>query len=392
MIRQRTKTLILFVAFGVLLTACTAPVLKTPPASLALPSFCLPTFPDADGWYGGDGAYSIALDGHRTLWLFGDTFASAEKERKNRAGMDLILGNTLAISTCSEEGQFHIQYYLNRKDGKFVSSFGTDEWLWPQDPFLAGGILYLPLMVIRTLPDLPSPFNFKIAGHKVVRITDYSAENPHQWPKEMLDWTNALAPGIEALATTSIVHEDYVYFYPLYRHADKRTILSGNLPARISIRHLDQPAGHFEYWTSDNVWQKNLPPEKVRLVFPAALSELSVRYFPKERKWIAVYLSPQNRGDRLLCATADEPQGPWSQPSVLMDKIPEVTQTSSLYNSDNFCYAGKEHSQFRQNHQMIVTYVCNSLAAEDHPESFIRQNLFLYRPVVKSLPSSCLAK
>jgi hypothetical protein len=37
---------------------------------------CLPYFPDKDGWYGGDGAYSIALDKQRTLWLFGDTFVS----------------------------------------------------------------------------------------------------------------------------------------------------------------------------------------------------------------------------------------------------------------------------------------------------------------------------
>ncbi len=37
---------------------------------------CLPSFPDRDGWYGGDGAYSILLDDGRTLWLFGDTFVS----------------------------------------------------------------------------------------------------------------------------------------------------------------------------------------------------------------------------------------------------------------------------------------------------------------------------
>jgi len=27
---------------------------------------CLPDFPDKDSWYGGDGAYSIALDKERT--------------------------------------------------------------------------------------------------------------------------------------------------------------------------------------------------------------------------------------------------------------------------------------------------------------------------------------
>ena len=28
---------------------------------------CLPSFPDQNGWYGGDGAYSICLDEKRTL-------------------------------------------------------------------------------------------------------------------------------------------------------------------------------------------------------------------------------------------------------------------------------------------------------------------------------------
>ncbi|MGD0169737.1 MAG: hypothetical protein ABSE54_08445, partial [Smithella sp.] len=60
---------------------------------------CLPVFPDKDGWYGGDGAYSIKLDQERTLWLFGDTFVSREKGRKDRIDMDFIAGTTLAIST-----------------------------------------------------------------------------------------------------------------------------------------------------------------------------------------------------------------------------------------------------------------------------------------------------
>jgi len=92
---------------------------------------CLPVFPDKDGWYGGDGAYSIKLDQERTLWLFGDTFVSREKGRKDRVDMDFIAGTTLAISTCSIKNEFKIQYYLKEKNGEFVSSFGEDEWLWP---------------------------------------------------------------------------------------------------------------------------------------------------------------------------------------------------------------------------------------------------------------------
>src|SRR4030042_3988290 len=100
---------------------------------------CLPSFPDKDNWYGGDGAYSIKLDDKRALWLFGDTFVSEEKGRQDRVGMDVILGITLAISTCLANVAFDIQYYIKSENGKFLSFFGDAEWLWPPDPLLVKG-------------------------------------------------------------------------------------------------------------------------------------------------------------------------------------------------------------------------------------------------------------
>jgi len=77
---------------------------------------CLPVFPDKNCWYGGDGAYSIPLDKERVLWVFGDTFASCEGYRKDRVNMDVILGTTVAISTCSADNEFKINYYLKIRE------------------------------------------------------------------------------------------------------------------------------------------------------------------------------------------------------------------------------------------------------------------------------------
>jgi hypothetical protein len=87
-----------------LLTACAAAQPAQPLSSG--PALCLPSFPDRDGWYGGDGAYSIRLDERRHLWLFGDTFVSDQPGRRDRVGMQVVLGTTLAISTCTEDGAF----------------------------------------------------------------------------------------------------------------------------------------------------------------------------------------------------------------------------------------------------------------------------------------------
>lgn len=118
------------------------------------------------------------------------------------------------------------------------------------------------------------------------------------------------------------------------------------------------------------------------IVLAAGVSELSVRYHADEKKWIAVYMSLKNSGDQLLYQTADKPEGPWTKPKALIEKIPEVDPQSRLYDKDTFCYAGKEHIQFARERTIVATYVCNSLEDFQNKTNFIRRNLFLYRPVV----------
>ena len=381
---NKYSTGVILLLICILLTSCQA--IRPSSCPFQYPQArCLPSFPDRDGWYGADGAYSIKLDEQRTLWLFGDTFVSEEPKRKDRIGMDVLLGTTMAISTCSENTGFNIQYYLKKKNGKFVSSFGNNEFLWPQDPFIAKDTLYIPLLIIIALPENPSPFNFKVGGHKIARIRDFQNDNPNSWPVDYLDWTNALAPGIEALATTSVVHDQYVYFYPLYRYNTGKIHIRGNILARIPINRLGNPAGHFEYLMKENIWKKNLQPEEVKIVFSAGVSELSVRYHPENREWMAVYLSPENKGRQLLYSTAPNLEGPWSAPEPLIESIAEVDPASPLYDQHTFCYAGKEHRQFACGRDIVITYVCNSVEDIDKQESFIRRNSFLYRPSVVTI-------
>ncbi|PKN52637.1 MAG: hypothetical protein CVU55_05215 [Deltaproteobacteria bacterium HGW-Deltaproteobacteria-13] len=346
---------------------------------------CLPVFPDKDGWYGGDGAYSIKLDQERTLWLFGDTFVDREEGRKDRVDMDFVAGTTLAVSTCSANNEFNIKYYLKKKNGEFASSFGENEWLWPQDPFKVNDVLYIPLIVVTPTNKEGELFNFKITGHKFVRIKDFSAADPNKWNYDYIDLTPAISPDIRAFASTSVVYKNDVYFYPFYAYSKDQVNILGNILARIPASRIDNPAGAVEYFTKDGTWQNKLNPETVKVVLDASVSELSVRYHAAEKKWIAVYLSTQNKGDKLLYQAADKPEGPWTTPKTLGAPIPEVDPQSRLYDKNNFCYAGKEHIEYSRNRNLIVTYVCNSAEDSQNPTSFIRRNLFLYRPVVRAI-------
>jgi len=293
--------------------------------------------------------------------------------------MDVVLGTTLAVSTCSLCGHFSIRYYLKQKNGRFVSSFGENEWLWPQAPFIAAGILHIPLLVIEGIQGAEAPFNFRVAGHQMVQIRDFRATDPRDWPVEYVNWTEALPSGIEALATTSVVYQNYVYFYPLMRSAN----ITGNILARIAVGHLDNPRRHLEYLTKSNEWQKELKTNEVKIIFPDAVSELSVRYSEPDRRWTAVYSSPQHKGGRLLYATAPAPEGPWATPQTLVETVDEVNPASPLFDRHTFCYAGKEHPQFAFDAHLVVTYVCNSSEDLKNEKSFLRRNLFLYRPQVK---------
>ena len=119
--------------------------------------------------------------------------------------MDVILGTTLAVSTCSVNNEFKIKYYLKNKNEKYVSSFGENEWLWPQDPFIVNDVLYIPLIAVTPANKKGELFNFKITGHKFARIKDYSAADPYEWNMDYIDLTPAIPPEIAAFATTSVV-------------------------------------------------------------------------------------------------------------------------------------------------------------------------------------------
>ena len=382
MIRKSTFFILLFLV--IILNSCATLIPGKYTFNFA-PTQCLPTFPDKDGWYGGDGAYSIKLDNERTLWLFGDTFVSSETGRKDRLGMDVVLGTTMAISTCGKNGQFNIKYYLKKKNGKFLSSFGEKEWLWPQDPFIANNVLYIPLLVVKAMLDLKEPLNFKIVRHKIARIKNYMLADPNQWKIDYIDLKEAIPPGIEAFATTSVVFQNHVYFYPLYISVRKSAKISGNILVRVPLDKLDDPTNSMEYFKKSGTWEKGLVPAKALIVLAAGVSELSVRYHANDNKWIATYMSNINNGNQIMYQTADKPEGPWSKPIVLIANVAEVDPKSPRYDDQNFCYAGKEHIQFAQPENLVVTYVCNSAENFQKKNNFIRRNLFLYRPVVNNI-------
>ncbi len=84
---------------------------------------------------------------------------------------------------------------------------------------MVNSTLYIPLLVVEAKPEMEGPFKFKIAGHKIARITNFEAADPNKWIVDYIDLTPGIPEGIIAFATTSVVYQNYVYYYPLYTSA-----------------------------------------------------------------------------------------------------------------------------------------------------------------------------
>jgi hypothetical protein len=142
-----------------------------------------------------------------------------------------------------------------------------------------------------------------------------------------------------------------------------------------------QPSSAWEYLKTDGNWKAGLPDEDAMHVIEQAVSEMSVRYHPTVRKWIAIVPGPGFPTPQVDIRTADSPIGPWSNPQKLFE-YPEMKSDRPGYDKDTFCYATKEHVEFTDA-KIALTYVCNSMVLAKTVA-----NMEIYRPrvVILDLP------
>jgi hypothetical protein len=333
-----------------------------------LPSGCLPNFPYKDGWLGGDAAYSIPLAAGQSLWLFGDSFV-ARTSQSRRQGARFVR-NSMAISTCDARNGWQIKYYWGHQNRSAPRAFfdsGTNKyWYWPLDGFVYQGRLYIALSKVKDNPK-EKLLSFETIGVNLAKVSNLSAP-PSQWKIEYLK----LVEGGAAIPGSAIVLNDgYVYFFTLYDEPARRhqhMILS-----RLPLEKLANPAAHLEYFAKDQSWKAGLNRDDALVVMETGHSEMSVRYHPEIKQWLAVsgadFLSPQ-----IVMRTAPALTGPWSAWQTIYE-IPEMNPKTPGRDPDTWCYAVKEHIEFAQAQKLLVTYACNSFKLEK-----LISNMGLYRP------------
>jgi len=351
---------------------------QTASPSSAAQSRSLPDFSYTQGWLGADDAYTVPITPDQSVWLFGDTFVGY-KDTKRRSQSTAMARNSIGISVCEPGTECTMQYFWQKPYTAKPRSFfdtGTDDlWYWPMDGYLGGNTLYVALMAVRNKPNAKpeDAFGFEIAGTKLATIENARAQ-PDKWRVHIQDLTDS-----RLWAGTSIVPDGkYLLWYTHVSVAEGQGYM---VVMRAPIDKMANPSGEWEYLRKDNHWAKGLAQEDALHVIDQAISEMSVRYHPSMKKWLALSTGPEFPSPRVVARTADSAIGPWSSPQTIYE-FPEMKRDTPGYDKDTFCYAVKEHIEFSET-KIALTYACNSMALG---KTMGNMNIYRPKPVVLDLP------
>jgi hypothetical protein len=342
-------------------------------------SDCTPGFPFKDSWWGADAAYSIPMPDGRSIWIFGDTLYG---DHRVVVGSDpRMVRNSIGISTCNH-GVWKIDYIIRRGDqgqpqdffqAQHFNAQHKNTWYWAMDGFFYKNDVWVTLLCMRDAPKTtPQALGFETCGADLAKISGLD-KDPQQWT---VNYFPLVPDGVRAYpSATAVVEGDYVYVFALLE-ADSRPMLL----TRIPLDGLDAPAGHLQYLSKSGAWKPGLKPADAMHVMQHGNTEMTVRYHPLLKEWVAVMNNPKLFSDKIVARTAPQLTGPWSADKVI-DRIPEMQKGYAGYDTDTFCYAAKEHPEFGQPGSLLITYACNTMKVQK-----LTTELDIYFPKVVRVP------
>jgi hypothetical protein len=344
-------------------------------------SACTPSFPLRAPWLGADAAYSIPLPDGRDVWIFGDTLYG---DKRLVAGEEpRMVHNSLGISTC-RNGEWKIDYVIKRDakgnpDSFFKPQQNNGTYYWALDGVELNHELWITLLCVRNLPNSNAfVFGFEICGTDLAHVTGLD-NDPQDWK---IAYFPLVPEGVHANPSASaLIVDNYLYIYTLYEQGSRPQILT-----RIPLTRLDDPKKSLQYLGNDDEWHNGIEPTKAKTIMKAGASEMSVRYHPELKQWIAVMVDPQIFSDKVILRTSTSMTGPWTEGDVIY-RISILQKNDPKYDADTFCYAGKEHPEFEQPGELLFTYVCNTMKPKK-----LEAETNIYFPQVVRMPMPSTVK
>jgi Domain of unknown function (DUF4185) len=365
--RCAKRTIIAIVLF---LLSSTAPLHAQDKSALD----CTPSFPFKDSWWGADAAYSIPLPDGRSIWIFGDTLYG--DQRAVEGSDPRMVRNSVGVSTCGDRG-WKIDYVIRRGDNgqplDFFQAQDEHTWYWALDGFFYKNDLWVTLLCVRNAPKTtPAALGFETCGADLAKISGLDGD-PQRWSVKYFPLVPESAHAYPS--ATTVVEGEYAYIFALLE-TDARPMLL----TRIPLDGLDAPAEHLQYLSKSGAWKPGLTPADAKHVMKHGNSEMTVRYHATLKKWVAILNDPKLFSDKVVFRTAPQLAGPWSEGKTIY-RIPEMQKGNAGYDKDTFCYAAKEHPEFRQPGSLLITYACNTMNVQK-----LTRDLDIYFPKVVRVP------
>ncbi len=326
--RRSVRRIVIVIVIAFFMLSCTASLRALEKSR----TDCIPSFPFEKSWWGGDAAYSIPLPDGRSVWVFGDTLYG---ERRMMEGSDpRMVRNSIAVSTCDDRGGWKVDYVIRRDDKEqpqdFFQAQHKDTWYWPLDGFIYKNDLWVTLLCIRNVPRTTSELGFETCGADLAKISGLE-NDPQRWS---MKYFSLVPESVRAYpSATAVVEGEFAYIFALLESDSRPMLLT-----RIPLDGLDAPTEHLQYLSKSGIWKPGLTPADAMRVMEHGNSEMTVRYHPLLKKWVAILNYPK-------------------------------------------LYAGKEHPEFRQPGSLLITYVCNTMNVPK-----LTSNLHIYFPKVVRVP------
>ena len=340
---------------------------SAPPVSVEkLPQYDA-LFSNREGWTGGDGAYSAALDHNTIFWFFGDTWIGQIKD--NRHVNATLVNNTVAIQQGKDTDTARIKFYYHRVAGRQPAALIRPEddrgWFWIFDGVMTPEGLYVFLIQIERIPG-DAVFDFKVVGTWLGLVAN-PEESPTNWQiaQTKVPWSTSSAAGGMLWGSAILQLDDFLYIYGTAEDAGRDSVRKHMILARVPASSL----ADFSQWRffANGDWVPD--HRRVSLLSPDIPHEYSVTYLPALQRFVAVY-SEEGLSDTILLRLSPKPQGPWGEPIPIF-QCPEAGWDDSI-----FCYAAKAHSTLSElPDELIVTYVANSVYFNT-----VARDTRLYRP------------
>jgi hypothetical protein len=361
----------ILIATALSLLSCASPLYAQEGSSVE----CTPSFPFKDFWWGADAAYSIPLPDGRSVWIFGDTLYGDRRVVERTEPR--MVRNSIGISTCDDRSGWKVDYIIRRGDKgqpqDFFQAQHKNTWYWALDGFFYKNDLWVTLLCMRDSPKTTSAaLGFATCGADLAKVSGLE-NDPQRWSVKFFP----LVPnGIHAYpSATAVVEGEYVYILALLE-ADSRPMLL----TRIPLEGLDAPAERLQYLSKSGTWKSGLTPADAMPVMKHGNTEMTVRYHPLLEKWVAILNYPKLFSDKIVARTAPQLAGSWSEDKVIY-RIPEMQKGHAGYDKDTFCYAAKEHPEFRKPGSILITYACNTMNVQK-----LTRDLNIYFPKVVRVP------